>query len=291
MEPPTKKKKTPDYDAVIKITNPQSFRRVLSILKGIISKSHFHVEDYGLSLFSIDSSFVCAIDMKFECMIEYCKENVTFCINTECLHSFVAEIDSKAVLTLKIRDNKLTLLGSDNSMNQQRFNIPLIESEYQKPVLENIMSRIEVELNIKQLKSFINIVNKINGNDITIRVVRDGNKLAFVAFAEGEDGATAEITFQSHTEENDAGEFSINIEDKGSKQADVDDMNGGDADIFKASYSLSYLNSLIKPMDQQRISMSMCDEQPLRMTVLLGDNSSYLTALLSAKYDDDDEDE
>lgn len=310
-EPATKKRKSshakqkqqPPPDASMTITNPQSFRRVLGILKGIISKAHFHVEktpDFeGISLFSIDSAFVCAIDMKFGCSVPVfgAAENMSFCVNTAIFHDFVAEVDPKAILVLEKRDNKLKMLGQDDSGNEQSFTIALIEGEYQKPCLKNIMSLIEVHLNCKKLKSFIKLVNSIKATDVTFQVLSVGKKLAFVASAQGDEQATVQIKFQSHTTEDDeeTGEFAIQLKDQDVEMDNADEAHEEEEkektkELYREDFSVDYLNSLTKPMDQKDVCISMCPDQPLRLKVPLGDKS-YLTAILSAKISDDYDDD
>ena len=154
-------------------------------------------------MISVDQACVCAIDTKFECSVEKhtANEDISFCVKTEMLYSLISEIDSKSVLTMEIQDNKMLLLGEDETGNKQRFYINLIDTDddqLSRAQLHNIVSHIEVELNCKRLKSFIALVNKIKGTDVTFRVARVKNKLTFVGSAKGDEGSAVEIQFQSH---------------------------------------------------------------------------------------------
>ena len=272
-----------------------ALRTLIDVVSNVINRVNIKVvskDDFrGIRMESIDSKRVCLIAAQLACKIEGgCGEGeVCFCVDTTtlstCLRSVsplysidVARAPSSEEVVLRSYE-----LISNNYTSQ--FKLPTLAHDNDDVKLHDIDYIYEIEFDLFTLRSIVKNCIALKGENVSIMVEEPklhGSVRHTRLTVRSEGNAEQTHVFHSATEKvtQDAGEpLVIKATSDTSDSPTLSEMEVQ----YDETFSASYLNSFMKNMEKNSITMRLAPSKPLVLSYPLGIESSSICFVLAAK--------
>jgi proliferating cell nuclear antigen len=224
---------------MIKLKNPEIFRRSIDALSTFISEGNFRFNDKGMSFKAIDPSQILLVDFLLETKAfdEFKIEPVLAGLDLQELNKVASRIMPNDSLTIGLTDSEM-LITMDGETTRN-FSLPLIDLTVEEPPSPQIDFDAQVEVPAHILKEVFKDAS-LFGNAITLRIKGKD----FIVESRGNQGRLKTIV-------------------KNAKIKAKEDLS--------VRFSLPFLNNMIKASDSnETISLNLKSDSAILLAYKIG---------------------
>jgi hypothetical protein len=297
-----------DCDWRVVIADPQIFRTKIRIMSSVLVQSHFYLdasENFsGLCIEAMDPRKVCMIQAKFECVVETDLsqdelDKQTFCIEMDTFNTLMQDIHPTHMLEiLRVKgeaDIVLLIYEATDKSDQITFRVKTMQETEQRLRMKKLVSPRGVDFDVSTLRNNCKTFRHIGATDVQLALLEakhEGVTETYLSLmAEGHTVSASYCYLSEMTrdkEDTDSsdiiGEVScIRVLTRGEQRISMSTLQEGIKfkKIYCEKFQCQYLNCLLKHMDKQRVHLSLSEKNPLVLLYTLGNNRSYIQAMLA----------
>lgn len=292
------------------ISDPQIFRTKIRIMSSVLVQSHFYLnasENFsGLCIEAMDPRKVCMIQAKFECVVEtnLSEEELdkeTFCIEMDTFNTLMQDIQPNHMLEiLRVNgeaDIVLLIYEATDKSDQITFRVKTLEETEQRLRMRKLVSPRGVDIEVSTLRNNCKTFRHIGATDVQLALLEAKHNNITETYvslmAEGNTVSASYCYLSEMTKDSDGesstsdsavliGEVScVRVLTRGEQQGSSIPPGVKFKKIYCEKFQCQYLNFLLKHMDKQKIHLSLSENNPLVLLYTLGNNQSYIQAMLA----------
>ena len=293
----------PEYDFIVTISNPHSFKSMCEIIGNVLINTHFqmvHTDTFeGIRVDTIDPNAVCMVKARFACNVWLSPEtdqDVSVCLRMKTLSTLFRHISANHMLNLQRRrgssDLILRVFNRFDQTSSMEFVLKTLEQPPVDASITNIDSQYTVEMMLAQCKTMFKMGKDIKAAHMKFEIFEtitdDQTKQAYFCISGMGEEATARYTFQSATkEETTSGGQTIYALQQQSSSPSMDSMKR----VYYENFSTEFLNLFLKSMEKQTVQITLASNGPLILHYQMGADQSVVRFILAPQERaEDDED-
>ena len=280
------------YDFIVTISNPHSFKAMCEIIGNVLINTHFQMVNTpgfeGIRVDTIDPNEICMVKSRFSCNVWLSPENtdgVNVCLRMKTLSTLFRHISANHMLHLQRRRGSMDLILRVFHRFDQTSSMEFVLKTLEQPMLDasitDIESQYTVEMMLAQCKTMFKMGKDIKAGHMRFEIFEDKDdkdkQTFFCISGEGEE-ATARYTFQSATKEEktQTGQTIYALQQQTTSPA-VDAMNR----VYYENFSTEFLNLFLKSMEKQTVQITLVSNGPLILHYQLGADQSVVRFILA----------
>ena len=279
-----------EYDFIVTISNPHSFKAMCEIIGNVLINTHFqmvHSDQFeGIRVDTIDPNEICMVKSRFACNVWLSPENsagVNVCLRMKTLSTLFRHISANHMLHLQRRRGSMDLILRVFHRFDQTSSMEFVLNTLEQPLVDasinNIESQYTVEMMLAQCKTMFKMGKDIKAGQMTFEIFENGkDKQTFLCISGKGEEATARYTFQSATtEEKTEGGETIYALQAQTASSSMDKMKR----VYYETFSTEFLNLFLKSMEKQTVQITLVSNGPLILHYQLGADQSVVRFILA----------
>lgn len=285
-----KRQKTAESNVHFKLRfpQPQTARSMIEVIKEILPEISIDVykDDTfsGIKIENIDDKRVCIVHVKLSCDVELLDEKAEFCISVDTLSICMRTVASHYVMDLvKYKgddDIELTSRDATSGIAVNTCKMHTLCKDSTRAAVNPLDYDYTVQIDLSVFRSIVKISKDLNADNLSFLVYESktaaGREILFCLRATGD--ASHEHYFRSII--NEDGVICASEETHTSMEMNDDTLQYND------QFSVQYLNTFLKSMDRQVLTLRISKDKPLVLLYPLGAADSYVCFVLASKIED-----
>ena len=212
------RKEAPEYDFIVTISNPHSFKSMCEIIGNVLINTNFqivHTDSFeGVRVDTIDPNAVCMVKARFACNVwlapACAEEDVTVCLRMKTLSTLFRHISANHMLNLQRRrgssDLILRVFNRFDQTSSMEFVLRTLEQPPVDARITDIESQYTVEMMLAQCKTMFKMGKDIKAAHMRFEIFENEEsdtetKQTYFCISGAGEEATVRYTFQSATKE------------------------------------------------------------------------------------------
>lgn len=288
------KRVCPDVLYQLRFPQPQTLKVLVDIIKDTIPEVSIEVvktpdkDEAAIKIENIDDKRVCVVHARLSChALKFERAGEEFNINLELLSSCLRSVQPHYVLDLtKRRESdslEFTSLDAVNGTLVNKCCVPTLCQDFTKAPLNELNYDYTVQMELSTFRSIVKTSKELRANNLTFVMyekTKQGKKhMLFCLRAEGD--ATQEHYFPAVLSDEGVMHADTESADAAIEQKDEDQT-------FKGHFSVQFLNTFLKAMERQMLSIRISAGKPLVIIYPLGAEDSHVCFVLAQKLDDEE---
>lgn len=297
---------TDEYDFIVTISNPHSFKALCEIIGNVLINTHFqmvHSDHFeGVRVDTIDPNAVCMVKARFACNVWLSPRcaaeegGVRVCLRMKTLSTLFRHISANHMLNLQRRrgssDLILRVFNRFDQSSSMEFVLKTLEQAPVDASITNIDSQYTVEMMLAQCKTMFKMGKDIKAAHMRFEIFENENsetqtKQTYFCISGVGEEATARYTFQSATKEEttEDGQTVYALQQQ-SASPSVAAMKR----VYYENFSTEFLNLFLKSMEKQTVQITLASNGPLILHYQLGADQSVVRFILAPQERVEEED-
>ena len=251
----------------------------------------------GIVIENIDEKRVCIVHARLACEVEAAPDagDMRFSVSLETLSVLMRNVSSHYTMELVkyAGADDLELVSRDQitnaKVNSSRINT--LCKEFAKDGMKQMQYQFTVQIELATFRSIVKTAKDLHARNLRFTVFerRAGSRRNILFCLSSKGDAENKHYFSSAV--NDQGVI-CTVDD--GEQGEEPDAFSEEDRKYDGSFSIAYLNTFLKSMDRQQLTLRLCPElvgsqhKPLIVLYPLGPDKSYVCFVLAPKIDDDE---
>lgn len=280
----------PQVDFKLTFPQPQTLRSLVEIVKDILPDLSVEVQKLptfeGINVENIDDKKSCVVQARLHCEVTMNAETSQFTVAVDTLAICLRTVASHYVLDfIKYTDSDDVELVSRDAISNNIVNVCRMNT-LAKMFTKTTMSTQEydytLQLDLSEFRSIVKVSKDLSATTLKFSIFSDtdaSRNVKSITFKLKSKGKAEHQHF-----------FRASVTDDGvyTNDESITDASRSPGDlVYEEDFSVTYLNTFLKAMERQVVTLRMSQEKPLVVLYPLGAESSYICFVLASKMDDE----
>lgn len=285
----------------LKFHQTYALRTLIEVVGNVISRVNIKIINddsfTGISVESIDSKRVCLVAAKLKCDVvglDKSSECPCFCVDTSTLGTCLRSVSPQYSIDVhkRVGSEEIVLCVYEVICNSytSEYKIPTLAHEDDEVKLHDMEYKYQVDFDLVTLRGIVKNCLALKGENVSIIVEEstsndDTRHAVMTVMSEG--NAEQRHVFHSLTEKKSGDDGSPLM----MRATNTEAMEGVRTDeemvtTYHETFSAAYLNSFMKNMERNSVTMRLSSKKPLLLIYPLGIEKSNICFVLAAKADE-----
>lgn len=299
-------KSLPETDFVITITPLDAFKTLVCTLDELIQEVTFEVVHdtpafSGIRTDMTNRSLVCMIKAKFSALVKLPEgtESAKFSVTVKDLKNIFKAAQGQTMDIIRLKDDDCISMCCYGSPLQE-FKIRTLNADNDSDKLNNIDTKLQVQLDTDDLKNYCRCVSNFGAEYLTIEIRSDGEPVTdkvvttYTSLRCSTDFNEYCITYKQKTRKDAEGQLHFVCDSvSGSDEISKTEFDGARV-LYAGEFPVSFIQGFLKNSDKGSVWIALAIMEdgspgPMILHVGLGDENSYMRLVVAPKMDDSED--